>query len=381
MSTVTNFLVSSLPAYVQENRDLLIKNFALVGTETRKRIALQTGIKGTARLHDLAAAIVLQDGSVCGFNPLDSLTITKRDITVKVIKHDGEVCPETLLGKYGEWLVRIKASEHELPFEEYIVRVMTDEINKVIEKLIWQGDDSVSNTDPNTNQIDGFLVKFLADSDVIDVSIASGTSAYAGLLSVYAALPEEVLDRGGMIFVAPSIYRAFLMDIVNLNLYHYAGPEDAAPEEFVLPGTDVRVAKTPGLAGTLYAVGTFADNLVYGCDGENDEEDIEIVYNPYTKKFQFTARFAAGVAYRYPDMVVLGEFAAAPSFAAAGSALAAIAANTANIKDYSTVLGNVKTDLDTIATKSAGLDNLAGIKTDTGAIADADHVFKTKEQA
>lgn len=328
---VTNFLVSSLPAYVQENRDLLIKNFALVGTATRSRIGLQTGIKGKARLYDLAGEIVLQDGSTCGFDPLDSLTLSNRDIEVAIIKHDGEICPETLLGKYGEWLVRINATEHELPFEEYIVRIMTDEINKAIEKLIWQGDTTSQNA--NLKWIDGFLAQFTADSDVIDVAIASGIGAYNGLVQVYAAMPDEVLERGGAIFVAPAIYRAFLMDIVNMNLFHYAGPDAAAPEEFILPGTDVRVYKTPGLAGTLYAVGTFADNLVYGTDGQNDAEDIEIVYNQFTKKFQFTARFAAGVAYRYPDMVVLGAFAAAPSIAVAGSALSAIAANTAELAD------------------------------------------------
>lgn len=308
---VTNFLVESLPAYVQENRDLLIKNFALVGTATRTRIGLQTGIKSKARLYDLAAEIVLQDGSDCGFNPLDSLTLSNRDIEVKIIKHDGEICPETLLGKYGEWLVRIKASEHECPFEEYVVRVMTDEVNKAIEKLIWNGD--TTSADPNLKQIDGFLAQFADDSDVLTESIASGSTAYEGLVQVYAAMPEEVLDRGGVIFVSPAVYRAFLMDIVRANLYHYAGPLDAAPEEFIIPGTEVRVIKTPGLAGSLKVVGTWTDNLVYGTDGENDAEDIEIVWNPFTKKFQFTARFAAGVAYRYPDMIVVGTFAAAPT--------------------------------------------------------------------
>ena len=46
-----NFLVSSLPDYVQTNQDLLIKNFALVGTDTRKRIGLQTGVKKDAYLN------------------------------------------------------------------------------------------------------------------------------------------------------------------------------------------------------------------------------------------------------------------------------------------------------------------------------------------
>lgn len=308
---VTNFLVETLPAYVQENRELLIKNFALVGTATRTRIGLQTGIKGKARLHDLAAEIVLQDGSTCGFNPLDSLTLSNRDIEVKIIKHDGEICPETLLGKYGEWLVRVRATENELPFEEYITRAITDEVNKAIENLIWRGD--TTNGVGNLARIDGFLTQFATDSDIITSAIASGTSALAGLVQVYAAMPEEVLSRGGMIFVAPAIYRALLMDIVRANLYHYSGPVDAAPETIILPGTEVVVAKTPGLAGSLQVVGTFADNLVYGTDGENDQEAIDIWWSNDNRVFRYQVKFAAGVAYRYPDMIVLGTFATAPA--------------------------------------------------------------------
>ena len=80
----TNFLVSSLPAYVQENRDLLIKNFALVGTDTRKRIALQTGIKKSAYLNYLELNGVLQDGSSCGHNPIDEITLCRGERIVSI---------------------------------------------------------------------------------------------------------------------------------------------------------------------------------------------------------------------------------------------------------------------------------------------------------
>ena len=351
MPTVTNFLVSSLPAYVQENRDLIVKNFALVGTATRRRIGLQTGVKKSAYLNYLDLAITLQDGSGCGFNPLDSATLTQRTISTAAIKHDGQICPETLLGKYAEYLVRIAATEQEMPFERYIVDAMTAEVNKAIEKLIWMGDHTAS-SDATIKWIDGILYQLNADSDCIDVSIASGTTAYDGLVQVYAAMPEEVLERGGVIFVSPAIYRAFLMDMVRLNYYHYAGPQDAAPEEFVLPGTDVRVIKTPGLAGSLKVVGSFADNFVYGTDGENDAELLDIWYSQDDRVFKWQAKWNSGVAYRFPALNVLGVFAATPAATAgANAALASIAANTADLAD---------------------------IKDAAEAVAAADHVFKTQ---
>lgn len=309
---VTNFLVSSLPAYVQENRDLLIKNFALVGTDTRRRIGLQTGIKKSAYLNYLELNGVLQDGSSCGHNPLDEITLSQRTIDVAILKEDGEICPETLIGKYAEYLVRVAATENDLPFEQYIVDTLVGAINKKIEKLIWLGD-TTATTNPDIKWINGFIKQMSGDSSVVPVSIASGTSAYNGIKAVYMAMTEETLSRGGVIFVSPAIYRLFLQGLVSLNYFHYAGPQDAAPEEVILPGTDVKEVKTPGLAGDLNIVGTFADNLVYGTDGENDNEAVDIWWSQDDRVFKYQVKWATGVAYKFPAQIVLGTFAAAPT--------------------------------------------------------------------
>lgn len=331
MPTVTNFIVSGLSSYVQENRDMIIKNFALVGTATRKRIGLQTGIKKSAYLNYLELESTMQDGSGCGHNPIDSLTLTQRTISCAAIKVDGQICPETLLGKYAEYLVRVNANENDLPFAQYIVDTLIADINKKIEKLIWQGDHTASSY-PDIKWIDGIIYQLTNDASCIDVSITSGKTAYEGLLAVYAAMPEEVLERGGVIFVSPAIYRSFLMDMVALNFYHYAGPQDAAPEEFVLPGTDVKVIKTPGLASNLNVVGTFAENLVYGTDGENDNEVVDIWWSQDDRMFKYQVKWNSGIAYKYPTMNVLGTFAASPAATVAGATnVAAIAAAAATL--------------------------------------------------
>ena len=142
-----NFDVTGLTAYVQDNRDLLIKNFALVGTATRRRISIQTGVKGKAHINFLELAAVLQDGSACAFNAADELALSQREIVTAAIKVDGEICPRTLRGTYAEYLVRINATSEELPFEQYIIDAIVAEVNKKIEKLIWQGD--TTSADPN----------------------------------------------------------------------------------------------------------------------------------------------------------------------------------------------------------------------------------------
>ena len=302
----TNFVVSSLPAYVQDNKDLIIKNFALVGTASRQRFGIQTGIKTSAYLNYLELNPTLQDGKGCGFTASGSATLTQRTITTAVIKVNMDICPDSLLGKYAEYLVRIGANSNELPFEQYIIDGVTTEINKKIEKLIWQGDTTqASNTD--LKWLNGILKQLASDSDKVAVSIAANTAIYDAIKAVYLAIPEETLERGAEIYVSPANYRDFLMAMVEKKYFNYSGPQDSAPEEFVFPGTDVKVVKTPGLAGVNdRIVASFPENFVYGCDAEGDLEDVKIWFSDDDDLFKLKVKWNSGIAYRFPNQVTLG---------------------------------------------------------------------------
>lgn len=307
----TNFVVSSLPAYVQDNKDLIIKNFALVGTASRQRFGIQTGIKTSAYLNYLELNPTLQDGKGCGFTASGSATLTQRTITTAVIKVNMDICPDSLLGKYAEYLVRIGANSNELPFEQYIVDGVTTEINKKIEKLIWQGD-TTKNTDTDLKWLNGILKQLASDSDKVAVSIAANTAIYDAIKAVYLAIPEETLERGAEIYVSPANYRDFLMAMVEKKYFNYSGPQDSAPEEFVFPGTDVKVVKTPGLAGVNdRIVASFPENFVYGCDAEGDLEDVKIWFSDDDDLFKLKVKWNSGIAYRFPNQVTLGTIAGA----------------------------------------------------------------------
>lgn len=305
----TNFVVTSLPAYVQDNKDLIIKNFALVGTASRQRFGIQTGIKTSAYLNYLELNPTLQDGKGCGFTAAGSATLTQRTITTAIIKVNMDICPDSLLGKYAEYLVRIGANSNELPFEQYIIDGVTTEINKKIEKLIWQGDTTQS-TNTDLKWINGILKQLASDSDKVAVSIAANTAIYDAIKAVYLAIPEETLERGAEIYVSPANYRDFLMAMVEKKYFNYSGPQDSAPEEFVFPGTDVKVVKTPGLAGVNdRIVASFPENFVYGCDAEGDLEDVKIWFSDDDDLFKLKVKWNSGIAYRFPNQVTLGTIA------------------------------------------------------------------------
>ena len=304
-----NFIVTSLPEYVQNNRELLVNKFGLLGNGTRQRISIQTGVKGKAALNYLDIVPVLQDGADCAFTPGGTAELTEREIETAPIKVDMEFCPRKLRGKYAEYLIRINAVEegNKLPFEEYVVDLIIDSINDKIETMIWQGDTAKSG-DNTLKWIDGFLKLAGAEVGVIDVAIASGKTAYEAIIDVYMAMPEGILDMTPEIYVSPAIFRKFVQEMVAKNWFQIT--VGAPQDEFILPGTDVKVVKTKGLAGTKNIVGTFPKNLFYATDMEGDEETIDLWYSKDDRVFKLEVLWNSGVQIAYPDMVVLGTIAA-----------------------------------------------------------------------
>lgn len=301
-----NFIVTSLPEYVENNKELILKNFGLSAPGTRSRIGVQTGVKSKEQLNYMEIAPTLQDGSVCELEPAGSVTLTKRDMEVAWIEVLMTICPKKLKGKWAEYLIRANANAESLPFEAYIVDGLVKSLNEKIENLIWMGDKTES-TDTDLKWINGFVSIVTAEGTEITAQSTSGTTL-AVLQDIYKGVDDVTLKKGLSIFVEPSRYRDFLMDMVNANLYHYAGANEEFPKEFYLPGTDAKVVYTEGLAGSEKAIATFADNLIYGTDQENDNEDVRIVYDPIKEVFVVKALWASGAQVAFPDKTYFLNF-------------------------------------------------------------------------
>ena len=337
----TNFVVSGLTAYIEQSRDLLIKNI-LFGKGSRERMSIQTGVKYKEHLHIFAVDPVFGDGSDCGFTGAGTATISERLIQVAQIAVNMEICPKNLVGKYAEYLYRASATDNPLPFEGYLMDGVIDGINRKIEKAIWLGDTSQS-SDAVLKWIDG-IIKLAAASvtgstGVIGVTL-TGMNAYDGVMAVYNNLPENVLERGAEIYVSPAIFRAFVQSLVNLNFYHY---DPAAPkDEVFIPGTDAKVVKVAGLTGSYAVLGTYAKNLVFGTDGENDAETIDAWWSQDDRTWKLAVEFTMGVQIALLDQVAYGAFSAAPSAVASVAAGVSALSVLAGAYDSTNDLINVK---------------------------------------
>lgn len=295
-------ILTGLPSYVEERRLPLIKE-AVLKAKTASLFNLQSDIKTAAALNLLQTDVEFGDGLACGWEDKGTSTLSQRILTTGHIKVNRGFCERDFLKFWSGYLIRVAAGQQTLPFEEYFVSAIVDNVKAAIEKAIWQGD--TASSDNKLKWFDGML-KILGAADGV-VSATTAASAYDAIKNVYLAIPEKVLDKA-VIFVGADTFRTYMQEMVEKNYYHYAA--DGMPvEEFILPGSNTRVIAVNGLNGTGKIVAGSLDNMFYGCDMMGDEEKFELWYSQDFREYRLAIEFNAGVQVAFPDEIVVGGIA------------------------------------------------------------------------
>lgn len=295
--------VTGLTAYVEERRLPLIAE-AVLKAKSASLFNLQTDVKGSAAINLVNTDPTFQEGG-CGWNAQGDVTFSQRIINTGLVKINMAFCEKDLLKTWMGYEVKAGLADDSLAFEEYFVGNIIDNVKAGVEKAIWQGD--TSSNDATLKHTDGLIKILNAASGVIEPTIASGTSAYDAIKTVYMAIPEKVLDKA-VILVGADTFRAYMQEMVEKNFYHYAA--DGMPsEEFIIPGTNTKVIAVNGLNGTGVIVASALDNLFYGCDMMNDNETFDIWYSKDFQEHRLAMSFNFGVQVAYPDEVVMATLA------------------------------------------------------------------------
>lgn len=277
--------VDALGAYVAENKDIILKDIVFGGEygNTVPLMQKELGVKGTAKIHPATISAVLQEtNGECGFNAQGDLEIAEVTIATKQYKVNTEFCAEKLIGKFAEYKVRVGANEGALPFEAEIVEGLVKDINKQVEEGVWTELNKIS---------------------VTATTFDEGATAYDMVMKIYMMMPEEFLEDG-IIFVNPTIFREYIKDLVDKNLYHY-NPADGALEEIFIPGAGVKVRKANGIGKDI--VGTSPKNMIYATDFMDNKEEVKVWYSDDDDVYRVKVRFNYGATFIYPKLVVRGR--------------------------------------------------------------------------
>ena len=286
--------VSTLPDYIQENRDELFVK-AIASTKTLDYIESMLGVKGKAALNYLDSTVVLADGESCGWNPQGDDTFTQKTVSTKLVTVNKEFCAKQMRSKWMSYDLSLAAGRENLPFEQKIAESNVAAIKKAVEKLIWQGDTGLG--------IDGLLKQIKAEENSIKVN--GGTTILEKIGKVIAAIPAGALEKGVNVFMSYTDFRSYV-EAKNAECCANMPIIDANVDYLVYAG-DSRIKLVPvaGLEGTSKIVAAPYDALVYATDVEDSEGIFKMWFDEKEDKFLFKVLFTAGTAVKFPDETVL----------------------------------------------------------------------------
>lgn len=295
MATVLN--LSGLSEYVNVHKDeLLVK--ATLGAKSLDYIDILTNVKYKDELHDLDSEVEFQDGSVCGFNPGGSDTITPRYIETKAVKVEKSWCHKDFEKTFANYQLKWEAGRETLPFEEKFAESNMNKIQEAIEDMIWQGDEELGITG---------LIADLGEVSAATVSFESGQTVSAKIDAMVAALTIPMLKKGVNIFVSYTDFRNYIQES-NGACCQNKPVLDAASESITYFGDSrVKIVPVIGLEGTGVMVAATADSLVYATDIENSQNVYRLWFDEKDEAFDFRVLFRMGTGVRYPDMAVIGS--------------------------------------------------------------------------
>jgi len=311
------FDVTALSAYI-ENQDFpLIAQMQATGG-LAEVADIQTGIKGSSNLQFLSTDVVF-GADACTRAAGDETTFSQRTITVGAIQVAENLCIKDLNGYWAQVLVKQGAAgEEEMPSEIEAV-YMEKKMNAMANQLTisdFRGD-TLSATN-NLSYYDGLLKIVDAgapvDGNTGGVTVATGitTGNVLDILdSIWSATPDNISEADDLsLWVPTSVYKKYVVALKNANLFHYSGDG----EQVNLYGTNVALRSTvglPGAAGSERMILTRNSNIVIGCDGDQEEDQMKVRLDPVTEKtIFFDVTFKRGVQVRFVDEVV--EFTLVP---------------------------------------------------------------------
>ena len=297
--TITN-LDSRLKTYLETNGvEVLTK--ALFNSESAKYFNIQTGCTAEQPIIRLDSTITLADASNCGFTATGSDTFTNRLLSPKFLKVNKEFCPKTLLKTWAHSDVKMNALNQEMPFEELLISNNINELAKVNERLIWEGD--TTSGSGNMLLMDGIITIAKADENTVKQSKGTDT-IWQRVQKLWLALPAEIADKT-TIFMSIANYKQLIVELMNANNFHVFEEYQGA-YEMTMPGANVKIKGVSGITQDVI-LATPEDNLYLGVDGESDDEIVDLYFDKSSRNFKFVVEYAYCVNYAFSEYVILNS--------------------------------------------------------------------------
>lgn len=304
---MSGFTNSSLTDYVEEMKGELIRESVIAAPTFSYPIDIVQGIKFKEALNFMAVTAPFQTGATCAFNSSGDVTFTQKEIIVTDVKVQNQFCPKTLESKYTQKFLRPGAHQEELPVAKFI----TDQVNLLIaaqmEQAFWQGDTTLTNL-PNLKIFDGIIKTVDAGSPVLatataDVTVSNVIGIIDDMYTKLGANLPNIMSREDLVLaMGKDTFQLVVLALKNLNYFHLEVNQTLQSWEMKFPWYGLKIVGLDGLsniAGTPASFKdrmflTYWDNLVFGTDLQNDQENYELWYSKDDRVIKLSVEWKAG---------------------------------------------------------------------------------------
>ena len=299
--------VDGLAAYVDEQREDLITR-SVTEAKTLRYITIQEGIKGSEEIKLLDDTLTYQAGD-CEMTPAGDTIFTDRAIAVETLGYMKRFCQKDLAGFWTQLALTPGASAEDknLPFEAQITNYLLSLHALELDKLIWKGNKATGTG--NLQWMNGYRQFLKTANGCVNLNTSAvasidASNAYDVFYECFTNTPEAVAESADFVcFAGRENFNYLMKNLVDLNFFHYSPAQIATMEEIIVPGTDMRVVRVPGL-NTLDNIYTGkASHFVFGTDLSSDFDNYDLWYSQDDDVIYIRSKFRAGVQVPFLDQI------------------------------------------------------------------------------
>lgn len=276
--------------------EIFVQAFKKADTINKGAITVIPNVIGSGHLPKLSYSASLTAYS-CGFDATGTVGYTEKEIATKKFKIEHELCKEDFAATFAAQSAGLFSAKAELPqsIQDALLLGMIENAGAVVDTNIWQGDNTA-------NQMNGLLPQFVADADVIDVTIVAVTKAnvVAQMELAYDAIPPQVEgDEDLVIAVSKNVAKAYKQAQASMGNNTTVGDKE-------LDYLGTRIESLGGLPANTIAIYRVKNvGFLTGLEADynsvqiKDMDDSDLSGNVRTKMV-----FSAGVGYSFGSEIV-----------------------------------------------------------------------------
>ena len=315
------FSLSTMTAYIEENKaDLITK--AILGAKTLGLgVDIRTGIKSSAKIPVLESTVPFQ-AAACSFTSSGTTTINQIEIATVGIQFAEQFCLNDLNVYFTQKYLPAGANVDSMSIAQNIIDRKIAQVAKNVEQMIWQGKTTYGNSTV-LKQLNGWLATIDTAGTAVAAtpSTLNSTNVLTIFDDVYSKVPAAAIANEPIVaFCGYDTFRTLAAKITST--YGIYGSQYTTDNvwnnwELVYPGTNMVVKAVPGMnadntteTGILPVavknriIATYASNLVYGTDLQSDTDNMEAWWSKDDRVWKLYGAFRAGCAVKFIDHVV-----------------------------------------------------------------------------